>query len=349
MPCPCHEHGADQKDALPQQVGALDERYFALTLRTRDEHLHSARVSAHELVERARDWRAENLVGTPVRLRPAEQAGVVLAQGLARDAVGALQRHVLHYPVPVPASDMVGRAVMSPVVTALNGHVVLTCPDHVADGHDESCSAGCFIGHHAGGHGACTLGRFLYGWSHSLEAAQEGVAWIVAAPSRVRPAKGETVDPCMMARAGSKMRQLVAEDSFADVVVLADDGADRRDKACNRPIIVELSERSGVVDGVDGAVRMDGKLALRTTDDAVRRAAAWSGQEEDLLGAGVEQGLADGGHAGPVAERDHSPELAHSDVLPHTRISLDGLQHHDKRISGREAVDRWRTLDHPGG
>jgi len=69
---------ADLKEVLKTQLAALGERRYELTLRTRDDQVSYAHVSAADILDRVRDLRAVNLAGTDIALRPAERTGLVL-------------------------------------------------------------------------------------------------------------------------------------------------------------------------------------------------------------------------------------------------------------------------------
>jgi len=69
---------ADLKELLKTQLAALGERRYELTLRTRDDQVSYAHVSAADILDRVRDLRAVNRAGTDVAIRPAERTGLVL-------------------------------------------------------------------------------------------------------------------------------------------------------------------------------------------------------------------------------------------------------------------------------
>jgi len=69
---------ADLKEVLTTQLKALGEGRYELTLRTRDDQVSYAHVSAADILDRVRDLRAVNMAGTDVAIRPAERTGLVL-------------------------------------------------------------------------------------------------------------------------------------------------------------------------------------------------------------------------------------------------------------------------------
>ncbi len=69
---------ADLTELLKTQLKALGEGRYELTLRTRDEQVSYAQVSAADILDRVRDLRAVNRAGTDVAIRPAERTGLVL-------------------------------------------------------------------------------------------------------------------------------------------------------------------------------------------------------------------------------------------------------------------------------
>ena len=57
---------ADLKELLKAQLRALGEGRYELTLRTRDDQVSYAHVSAADILDRVRDLRAVNMAGTDV-------------------------------------------------------------------------------------------------------------------------------------------------------------------------------------------------------------------------------------------------------------------------------------------
>jgi len=83
---------ADLKEVLKTQLTALGERCYELTLRTRDDQVSYAHVSAADILDRVRDLRAVNLAGTGIALRPAERTGLALLRDVPAARIGDLVR-----------------------------------------------------------------------------------------------------------------------------------------------------------------------------------------------------------------------------------------------------------------
>jgi hypothetical protein len=81
---------ADLKELLKTQLAALGEGRYELTLRTRDDQVSYAHVSAADILDRVRDLRAVNLAGTDVAIRPAERSGLVLLRDVPAAQVADL-------------------------------------------------------------------------------------------------------------------------------------------------------------------------------------------------------------------------------------------------------------------
>ncbi len=81
---------ADLKEVLTTQLKALGEGRYELTLRTRDDQVSYAHVSAADILDRVRDLRAVNRAGTDVAIRPAERTGLVLLRDVPAAQVADL-------------------------------------------------------------------------------------------------------------------------------------------------------------------------------------------------------------------------------------------------------------------
>jgi len=83
---------ADLKELLTTQLKALGEGRYELTLRTRDDQVSYAHVSAADILDRVRDLRAVNMAGTDIALRPAARSGLVLLRDVPAAQVADLTR-----------------------------------------------------------------------------------------------------------------------------------------------------------------------------------------------------------------------------------------------------------------
>jgi len=83
---------ADLKELLKTQLAALGEGRYELTLRTRDDQVSYARVSAADILDRVRDLRAVNRAGTDIAIRPAARSGLVLLRDVPAAQVADLTR-----------------------------------------------------------------------------------------------------------------------------------------------------------------------------------------------------------------------------------------------------------------
>jgi len=82
---------ADLTQLLKAQLKALGEGRYELTLRTRDDQVSYAHVSAAAILDRVRDLRAVNRAGTDVAIRPAARTGLVLLCDVPAARIGDLR------------------------------------------------------------------------------------------------------------------------------------------------------------------------------------------------------------------------------------------------------------------
>ena len=83
---------ADLKELLKAQLRALGEGRYELTLRTRDDQVSYAHVSAADILDRVRDLRAVNRAGTDVAIRPAARTGLVLLRDVPEARIADLRQ-----------------------------------------------------------------------------------------------------------------------------------------------------------------------------------------------------------------------------------------------------------------
>jgi len=82
---------ADLTELLKAQLKALGEGRYELTLRTRDDQVSYAHVSAADILDRVRDLRAVNRAGTDIAIRPAARTGLVLLRDVPAARIGDLR------------------------------------------------------------------------------------------------------------------------------------------------------------------------------------------------------------------------------------------------------------------
>jgi len=82
---------ADLTELLKAQLKALGEGRYELTLRTRDDQVSYAHVSAADILDRVRDLRAVNMAGTDIAIRPAARTGLVLLRDVPAARIGDLR------------------------------------------------------------------------------------------------------------------------------------------------------------------------------------------------------------------------------------------------------------------